>query len=149
MGGIWIQEADLIQQFIELVGFKSGLVISEERILSWLLELDLFIQRPCSDSSLVRIRSESVEEVVAHLLYKVGNVSDPYSGPPTIKTYLEFKDVAAATDIYPKVRAELIAFLRRPRMTSRNTIDLRPFVLKCLNKYGAVGAEIAISYPLA
>jgi restriction system protein len=83
MGAIWFQAIDFANAMSELIGHKSGLALSRQDLIEHVQDeddwADLF---RLSDDETIRIRSEAVEALVAHLLYRVGNIETPDIRPP-------------------------------------------------------------------
>jgi len=92
LGAIWFQAIDFANAMSELIGHKSGLALSRQDLIEHVQDeddwADLF---RLSDDETIRIRSEAVEALVAHLLYRVGNIETPDIRPAMIKMYHRFK----------------------------------------------------------
>jgi restriction system protein len=85
MGAIWFQAIDFANSMSELVGHKSGLALSRHDFIDHLEDepswAELF---SLADDEVIRIRSEGVEELLATLLYRIGNIETSDIRPRTI-----------------------------------------------------------------
>ncbi|WP_408895290.1 hypothetical protein [Paenibacillus taichungensis] len=80
MGAAWINRGVLVRQTAEVIGYKAGLALTKK-------EFDTIIPKHYyeiwegPDAELLRIRSEEYDDLIAHLLYEVGNIESPDSLP--------------------------------------------------------------------
>jgi restriction system protein len=77
MGAIWFRGAEFVASLSEIVGFKTGLALSAERLKGILDDIDSRLWPPSDDLSM-RIRAEQFEEVCVGVLWRLG------AGPPEV-----------------------------------------------------------------
>jgi restriction system protein len=92
LGAIWFHAIDFANAMSEVVGHKSGLALSREDLIEHVQDEDSWVDLfRLPDYQMIRIRSEAVEALVAHLLYRVGNIETPDTISEVIKLYHRFK----------------------------------------------------------
>lgn len=132
----------------EIVGFKSGLALSREQMLG-LLPADSnsvrLLQVP--EATFVRLRIEELEALTTELLYELGVTDTPeYGSPLLLVPYLHDPDRAPiAAEVVQMWTAHLwqeIDAIKAGR--AERTIDPTPFVNDALQRFGRLGAEIAL-----
>lgn len=91
MGALWFSRAKLSGTVSEMVGYKSGIALDLNQIIEFTSESyrEYFIG---DMDSAVRVRSEEFEEIIAGLLYGVGNIASPSIAPASIKMFHRLKD---------------------------------------------------------
>lgn len=149
MGGIWMASADLLDSLIEIVGFKTGLVLSKERAVLFLAEQDPdFAAKLAGDNRMMRTESAVYEELVAHLLYRLGSLSSPRVSGPVGDVYHKYKKDPEAAELVPKVGELFVEFMEAfaNRDPSEGPADPTPFFNAAKDKFGLLGAIIAMDY---
>lgn len=148
MSGIWLKRIELIGTTGELVGRKSGLALTREELTEKLGDLHEDVWSGGSDDDEIRIRPEEFEEIVAEVLYRVGNIRSPSIAPPGISNFHKYKGNKVLFPIFEAIHSRLAPFLEKAverAVTSVNkTIDPSPFVREARDSYGEAGALMAI-----
>jgi restriction system protein len=148
MGSIHIKGSALPAFFSELVGYKSGVCLSQGQMVSLLedcLEGEGLFE--VADDSLVRVRSEDVEAVVNHLLFKLGNTPTPRMVHPAIDLYHRYKADPPKLKRAIKVLDEWKDFIAEAVTTARDrgasTVDPTPF-LEEMARRSSFEAKVAL-----
>jgi restriction system protein len=132
----------------EIVGFKSGLALSRDQMLG-LLPSDSnsirLLQVP--EETFVRLRIEELEALTTGLLYELGVIDTPEYGLPLLfGHYLHDPERAPiAAEVIQMWTAHLsreIDAILAGR--TERSIDPTPFLNDALEKFGPLGAEIAM-----
>lgn len=149
MGAILIKRNHLIGNTGEVVGYKSGLGLTLE-------EFNDIIPSPYhpywfgESESFIRIRAEEYEELIAHLLHKLGNTESP-NIPFISSKYLKIKDKDSEIfnifldlfSLFSDFLKNEIEEFKKDKLKS-NKINPTPFIEFGHNKYGIKGRMVAI-----
>jgi restriction system protein len=150
MGGIWFGGAEFVAFLSEMVGFKTGLVLSAERLKGILDDIDPRLWPP-SDDLTMRIRSDEFEEVCAGVLWRLG------AGPPEViypKWEIERRNasdrerLAVVEALEPQLNefqdhALQLGFLPDAIRREQPASDPRALVGAAADSHGSIGREIA------
>lgn len=147
MGAIWVKRNSLIGSTSEIIGYKSGLGLTKEE-LNDIIPNNLQRIWFGEDNQLLRIRSEEFEDLISHLLYKVGNIGTPSIISPTITLFKKYKEDPEKLEIYHELMKKFLDFMkietRNDNQNKNKTIDPTPYVDKAKEKYGLDGLVISI-----
>lgn len=150
MGGIWMNNHDFADSLAEVVGFKSGLVLSRARTVKLLGEFDqdLAARMQLDEARVMRMESTTFEEAVSFLLFKVGNIASPVVLPPVATLYHRYKHDPVQSKIAAEVGRMFADWLgkavREP--APQAGYDPTPLLKRASKAFGVRGAEIAIEY---
>lgn len=147
MGAFSLKRIESITLLSEIVGYKSGLVLSHEEIRAHLPENEEILNG--DDEEILRFRSEEFEEIVRLLLYKIGNIPSPRRDFPGIAIYHKYKDDPQKDKIREYVKNSFIEYIRIAARDSPETsspINCTQFVLSAGEKFGPLGMKIAQEY---
>ncbi len=102
MGGIWLSKNALLTSTSEIVGYKSGLALNRKRILSFASEYhrELIIGPP---DAIVRIRSEEFEQLIADVLYRIGNLRSADYDPVGGRLFHKYKNNRILFTLFARV----------------------------------------------
>ena len=145
MGTIKCTRDEVFETLSECVGYKSGLILSNEQIVLHLGEWTSLLEGDRNE--IIRIRSEEYEEMTMQILYKIGSISNPRLLPPPIALYHEHKDDAKLLDIAMQVVGLLTEMY--PALETKTTegpVDLAPFIDEAKKRLGGKGWNIALEY---
>lgn len=151
MGSIIYKSRDLLAHTSEIVGYKSGLALNEVQLREHSPEhhQEIFTAPP---DSLLRIRAEGMEELIAAILYRLGTVPYPDIMPSHIRLYHRVKDDAELLSIYMEIMSRFPVFLRSGMDAAlkdgSKKIDPRSFVEESEQKHGIVGMKMALDIML-
>ena len=95
---IWVNRSELIGTTSEIVGYKSGLGLTKEEY-SDIVPTESHRLWFGDDDDTLRIYPEEFEELITHLLFKVGNIESPTNEPFTISLRRKYKDNKELLDI--------------------------------------------------
>lgn len=147
MGGMIFDSKSLADSLSETAGYKAGLTLSVEEICDHLSETEYPDVIRTSETRMVRLRSEEYEELFYKLLYRIGYTAEEYDGDVTgVKLYHKYKNTALgewmgvtqlSIEIWPKLIEETAA-------KGSKSIDPRPFIQACYDKYGRLGLDMAM-----
>ena len=145
MGTIRFRRASLLGSVSEIVGYKSGLTLTRDDLLSHVEDDDRYLFEG-SDEDELSLRSEEFEELIAGLLYAVGNIHSAHVLHPVVAIMKRFKRDREARELVSQV-LDLIPETVVP--VADKPVDLGPFVKAALDKYGIIGFKIAMEYAKA
>ena len=147
MGSIIFAPQTLTDSLSETAGYKSGLALSVTEMCDHLTGTDFPDILLASETHGARLRSEEYSGLFYKLLHRIGYTSEEFDGDYTgAKLYHKYKDTDPETwsgvtelflNIWPKLTEEA-------RADGSNKIDPWPFVKAAYNKYGEVGANMAM-----
>ena len=142
MGTIRFRRAAFLGCVSETVGYKSGLTLTRQDLISHAEEDDRDLFEGPDDDELP-IWSEEFEELITGFLYAVGNIRSPHVLHPVVAIFKRFKRDREARELVSPV-LDLIPETVVP--VPDKPVDLGPFVSAALDKYGPVGFKIAMEY---
>jgi len=149
LGAIWFQAIDFANAMSELIGHKSGLALSRQDLIEHVQDEDeddwanLF---RLPDDETIRIRSEVVEALVAHLLYRVGNIETPDNRPTGIIMYHRFKKNKKDLARWEAVMEDYVPLLQEAvdRMPQdAKLLDPTDLMTAIERKHGKFGLDVA------
>lgn len=147
MAATWITGKEIAVQASEIVGYKSGLAVSRERMVLLLPATSKYTRLlKIPDETLQRIRLEDFEGLVAELLYGLGVSETPESGTPTL--VLRYAKDPVRLPIALQIGEMLNVHLWRELEAIKNgraerDIDPTAFLDEVLEVCGPPGVEIA------
>lgn len=90
MGAIWFSRACFLGTVGELIGYKAGIALDEHQMADF--SPTEYKDHFSGDlDKALRVRSEEFEEIIASLLYAVGNISSPNIAPLGVGLFHQFK----------------------------------------------------------
>lgn len=150
MGGITMARVSFVDQFTEIVGFKSGIIITPDQLTDLLGDYDVDLAaklRPDGPDGF-RMYSTEFEDVVAHLLYKLGNIDSPRVMSASAQLYHQFKDDPKTLDRYYGVLEAYIAFmddvLAGPPPEG-GKLDPEPLLRVVAERFGNAGLDMVMA----
>lgn len=147
MSGIWIARSELFAATAETVGYKSGLALTRKALAARLPPESAPLWRGPA-KAILRIRPEEFEQIVAWVLYRLGNLSSPSIAPPGIRLFHQYKGNAADLKIFMDIFSIWPEFLeagvRQAETSGTKAMDPRPFVEESERRHGLRGAQIAL-----
>ncbi|PJN59806.1 hypothetical protein PAEAM_28410 [Paenibacillus sp. GM1FR] len=143
MGAAWIHRGVIVRQTSEVIGYKAGLALTKKEFDSIISKQYYEIwQGP--DEELLRIRSEEYDDLIAHLLYEVGNIAspDPLPHVTLTKKYMN----TPLFSLYYEVANSWNLFLMTWMEQNSNNKDIDPssFVESIIANHGKPGFEMAM-----
>jgi restriction system protein len=151
MGGVSGDRQYFVDSFIEIVGYKTGVIIDESQLFELLSELGDFSERlkPDGDKG-ARLHSVEVEEITAFLLQRLGNTRSPSIMNSHIAMHHKYKENPEKFAVFLAVSEMYVAFLRRATEEARNRppesgmLDPSDFMKKAFSTHGVDGGEMAL-----
>lgn len=150
MGGMSFEPMALSDRLSETAGYKAGVTLSIDEICDHLSDTKYPNIIRQSEENLVRLRSEEYETLFYKLLYRIGYTEEEYDGDYTgAKFFHKYKkhglldEYMGMLDIFSKTWKQM---LEETKASNSKAIDPTPFVLKCLQRYGAIGAKMALEH---
>jgi len=147
MGAIWFSRIELLTTASEIVGRKSGLALNRERVCE-LTPPSIADIWSGPDESMVRVRSEEFEQLVADLLFRVGNIPSPSIAPMGIRLFHKYKNDPLQFEIYKGVLGifpeEMAAAMKDAETEGSKAIDPTKFVKRSESLHGINGALLAL-----
>jgi hypothetical protein len=95
---IWTERNDLVSMLIDIASFKAGIVTNEED-LTRLMEDSPGVEDLYSDSEVLRLDSVVLEDMVAHLLWKLGNIPTPERILPAFDLAREYHHIPGGREL--------------------------------------------------
>ncbi len=146
MGAFRASQIELISMVGEVVGFKSGLALTRGELGNlWPHEHGEFLGG--SETSDLRVRSEEYAQIVAHILYKLGNVRSSSIMFPSPHLHREYRKNKKDLAIYQQALGDLPAFMEsgmaEAERQGARVVNPGPYLLNAFKKNGRRGAEIA------
>lgn len=146
MGGIWVSRGALISTTSETIGYKAGIALTREEFND-IMPKEYHSLWIGPDDIILRIRSEEYEELIAKLLYAVGNITSSDTAPITIAMFRKYRDKPQLLNLFNEITLQWINFLEKEMSTinvqAKNTINPIPFLNDIKGKYGLPGLKIA------
>lgn len=138
---------ELITAASEIVGYKSGLTLARNRLIQFTpLHYINIVNGPDEES--IRVRPEEFEEIIANILYQVGNISTPSITPFPVDLWHKYKGNPETLNIYQGVMSLFIDIIgkeiEKTKETDNKVIDPTVYVEECERQYGVFGARMAI-----
>ena len=139
----------MLEFLTETVGYKAGLVLTTERLSDMLRDYNEALANEMLDpkGGCFRFESIELEGIVAHLLFKVGNIDDPSTIPGTIKIYHRVKNDPSKLACYLHVMECFDQFagdtMENPP-TKGAALDPRKFLRSAMDSFGKDGLDMAM-----
>jgi len=145
MGAIWFRGAEFVASLSEMIGFKTGLALSEERLHAILDDIDASLWPP-SDDLEMRIRSESFEEVFVGVLHRLGAGPPRPMVSPIWEVERRNEDDPARLVVVQALGPQLQEFLTDALSMEQppSGIDPSSFLAAAENSHGPIGREIGL-----
>ncbi|WP_084418098.1 restriction endonuclease [Henriciella litoralis] len=148
MGGINMSSSDFVDHFIEIVGYKSGVVIGRKKLFQIVEDYDprITLALGPEGAGSYRMHSSEFESIVAHLLHRIGNIDDPSTMPVSIRLFHQSKNDPVALKRYEEIMETYTGFMRRALRTAKpaSKIDPSPFLQNVFDRFGVQGVEMAM-----
>jgi len=113
MGGISGHRQYFIDTFIEIVGYKTGVLLDQSQLLEILAELGDYSVRLQPDGAKgARLHSVEVEEITAFLLHRMGNITSPSVMNSHIAMHHKYKKDDAQSACFLSVSKMFTAFIK-------------------------------------
>lgn len=149
MGSVHLSRQTALDFFCETVGYKAGLIVTVERLADLLRDYDerLSAQMVDPDQLGFRFHSTEVEDIIAHLLFKVGNIDDPSTMPGHIQIYHRVKDSPYDLAVYQHVMQCYVDFMNdvmEDKPPPGTALDPEPFMRASMDPCGRAGLEMAM-----
>lgn len=149
MGHVHLSRQSAVDFFTETVGYKAGVVISVDRLAKMISSYDEELAVQLNDPSRLgfRFHSSEVQDIVAHLLFKVGNIDDPSTIRGTIQLYHKVKNSPFDLACYNHVMECYIKYiseeLRKPQPRGTE-LDPEKFMRASMDPFGRTGLDMAM-----
>lgn len=146
---ITFKNLELVSVLGEAAGFKTGLTLDKNEIINLFPNNSSFRDSlSAPDESYIRVYSEDVDEMFAHILFKLGSIETPGCIPSTIVLYHKYKDTPKLSGIYIKVmdlwNIHLKRALDKTAKEGGNSLDPTPFMTECAEKFGRIGLDMSM-----
>ncbi|MEK4246589.1 hypothetical protein MKZ20_14805 [Psychrobacillus sp. FSL K6-2684] len=149
MAAIWVTRNSLIGNTGNLIGYKSGLGLTFDEFCD-IMPPEFHGIWFGDENDLLRVRAEEYEELIATLLYKLGNTKEPYN-PLISANYLKYQKenpeiFSIFQDLFKSFTDLISNSVREFRTNSAksNLINPIPFIESAEKKYGIKGKFIAV-----
>ena len=149
MGHVNLSRQSAVDFFTETVGYKAGVVIDAKRLAKMISSYDeeLAVQLHDPNRLGFRFHSSEVQGIVAHLLFKVGNIDDPSTALRTIQLYHKVKDSPFDLACYNHVMECYTKYigeeLRKPYPPGTE-LDPEKFMRASMDPFGRTGLDMAM-----
>jgi restriction system protein len=139
MGAFSLRRIELVTSLNELVGYKAGIALTHEQMCIPLSDEDSNLFKGEVDARL-RVRSEHFAELLARLLYSVGNIKSPDAMPGFFSLEDKFKHDKILFPIYCRVNNHLLNTIEE---AMDSPVDFDQFLKWAAHACGPQGAKIA------
>ncbi|MGJ3522710.1 restriction endonuclease [Nitratidesulfovibrio sp. D1] len=143
---IIISASELASSTSEIVGYKSGLALSLREMKNLIHEYDS--ASLLNRSGTIRIYPEEFEQLIADLLFRVGNIPSNSTIPQDIAFYHKIKNNPKKLRVFQNVQREFISFMTTSLNTKKNIKDnkINPtsFLISSAS-HGKFGLECAMT----
>ncbi len=145
MGAIWFRGREFPSALSEMVGFKTGLAVSENRLRGIVDEIDPELWPPEGDSWM-RIRAETFESTFVAILHKLGAGPPRPIVSPVIEVHRRQRGDPRELAVVEALVPRLTAFLGQALTIEQpeTGIDPDPFLKEASNTHGDLGLGIAL-----
>jgi restriction system protein len=148
VGGINFGPRSLADCLSETAGFKAGLALSVEELCDHLSGTDYPDIIVRSEEFGVRLRSDEYEELFYKLLHRIGYTKEEYDGDYAgVKRVHKYRRKNLLTEYEGMLTIFSEMWMRMLESAEANgsrKMDPTPFILKCHERYGDIGLEMAI-----
>ena len=149
MGHIVLSRQAMVDNLTETVGYKAGIVVSEAKLPKLLKDYDAALAKKIGDDTHpgFRFHSSEVQNIVAHLLYKVGNIDDPSTVMSTIQLYHRVKDSPYDLACYHHVMECYSQFMKdmmKNPPSPGTALDPEKFMRASMDPFGTTGLDMAM-----
>lgn len=145
MGGIWLSRIELVTSLSEFVGAKAGIALTRQQMLDHAPDYSELLGG--DDDDVLRVRSETVEELFGDLLYAVGNVASPGITFPVIDMYHKYKNDDVLGPLQMKVAGlfnDMSPYLIRTSEREGKPVNPGPFLEVAKSRWGVHGSMLAL-----
>lgn len=149
MGAVLMPVMSHIAALSEIVGSRAGLALNRQdlhEILSNSPSYDGFAL--ASDTTIIRLRSEVIEELVAHLMYKVGRIEQQASKFFFIDLYHKYKSDPKKQQVLQELGSPFMEALaaggKEARASAKQAIDPEPIMRLAVDKHGKLGLDVVV-----
>lgn len=144
MGAIWFRGREFITALSETLGYKTGLVLSEERLRALVEEVDGDVWPP-TDTATLRIRSEEFEYLFVRLLSQLGAGPPRPVVSPLLEVYRSNEHDKVRAGIAEEMMPRYSRFLETAAAETPQgaAIDPTPFLREAAEQ-GPIALEIAM-----
>lgn len=149
MGSINLTRETALDFLTETVGYKAGLVLTTDKLAELLADYDEGLAARIADPSILgfRFHSSEVQDIVAYLLYKVGNIEDPSTTIGTIQLFHRVKDSPFDLACYQHVMGCYTNFIddvMKDPPPHGTALDPEKFMRASMDPFGQTGLDMAM-----
>jgi hypothetical protein len=143
---IWFERGNLVSMLIDIASFKAGIVINEED-LTRLMKDSPEAEELFSECEMLRLESVVVEDMVAHLLWRLGNIPTPERTFPVFDLAREYQHISGGRELALQIAHDFSEFAH-DWMKKRPGVPINPtaYLEDCQKHYNAIGLKIAIRF---
>lgn len=147
MGGINASKQTFIDSFIEIAGFKAGVVLSQADLVHIFKdhgELGALLSEDGPEG--FRLHSSEVEDATRHLLRSIGNITTSRNVPVTVALYHKYKHDSSKLVLFNGVMQTFIGTMGSPDGLhgAEGMVDPSAFMVATAEQFGQSGLDIAM-----
>ena len=147
MGSLNMSTIDFYAMLSELLGIKAGLAVSQDELCRLLSEDELTAEyAELEIDGGIRVRSESFEEILETLLYKVGRLKKRLNHLPGISQHHRYKNdpikYAISQDVLGMYTRWMPAAIERTAKSGASMIDPEDIMRQVARVHGKFGLDI-------
>ncbi|OAT28134.1 hypothetical protein M976_01973 [Buttiauxella ferragutiae ATCC 51602] len=148
---ITFKNLELVSVLGESTGFKTGLTLDKNEIIELFPDGSSFRKSlSAPDENYIRIYPEDVDEMFAHILFKLGSIETPGCIPSTIVLYHKYRDDPKLSAIFQKIMSlwsvHLKLAIAKTSKEGGSSLDPTPFMKDCAQKFGKTGFDMSIEF---
>lgn len=138
------EPGSLADRLSETSGYKAGVTLSIDEICDHLFDTEYPDIIRDSEEMWVRLRSEEYEALFYKLLYRIGYTEEEYDGDYFgINLFHKYRKIDLLAELQG-VEEIFNQTLEQAASSDTKSIDPTPFFKKCHQKYGLIGAKMAL-----
>lgn len=144
MGAIWFDNNRLIPFLSEIIGYKTGLALTKDNFLKIIPDYNqlktILLE---NDHMRVRVRSETIQELVQLLMHNLGNTDSP-----TLDGIIELAIKCSKDPIHTEILQDVVMSLNDliDKTPDNHSIDPTSAMQEINQKYGLDGVNIFHEY---
>ena len=156
MGAIHLRRIALVTGLNEVVGYKAGVALKQEDMERMLPDDRAELFRG-NAHDILRVRSEAFDDLLAKLLYGVGNTDSPTTMPRRIRIFHKVKNDKHLSAVYQKILELFVTWLRdelaEVDKSGKRSLDPTSFLERadkaCGHDGSAMAMEFVMKFPLS
>ena len=146
---VTFKNIELVSILGESAGFKTGLALDKNDIIELFPDDSGYRQYlSVNDEAYIRIYPEDVDEMFAHILFRLGSIETPGCISSTIRLLHKYKTNPELSAIFKEVMGLWVMHfdlaMKKASDEGGNTLDPTPFMTACTERFGRTGLDMSM-----